>query len=121
MKWHHAGIQVQNLDESIQFYETVFGFQVEQYLMLPGEKIVFLKKGDIRIELIESEEFLVSFSSIHISWQVEDIEYWMGTLRDKGLHPAEGPYKLKNGWVTIFYKGLNNEVIELLQVNDSSA
>lgn len=28
----------------------------------------------------------------------------------------EGPYKLQNGWKTVFYEGPNIEVIEFLQV-----
>ncbi|QED49405.1 VOC family protein [Cytobacillus dafuensis] len=115
MKWHHAGIQVRNLEDSIQFYKRMFDFTIEQYLTLPGEKIAFLKKEDIRIELIEAEESLVPFSSIHISWQVEGLEIWMNKLRSKGLYPLEGPIKLENGWVTVFYEGLDHEVIELIQ------
>ncbi|MBS4190470.1 VOC family protein [Bacillus sp. FJAT-49705] len=115
MKWHHAGIQVRNLEDSIQFYKRMFDFTIEQYLTLPGEKIAFLKKEDIRIELIESEESLVAFSSIHISWQVEELEIWMKKLKSKGLYPSEGPIKLENGWVAVFYDGLDNEIIELIQ------
>ena len=31
----------------------------------------------------------------------------------------EGPYKLENGWETVFYEGPNQEVIEFLQVKPS--
>ncbi|MEH7342301.1 VOC family protein [Bacillus sp. JJ1532] len=118
MKWHHAGIQVRNLEEAIEFYESVFEFKIEQYLTLLGEKIAFLKREEIRIELIESEEKPSSLSSIHLSWQVEDVEEWIWKLSVKGLKLAEGPYKLKNGWDIVFYEGLNDEVIELIQVGE---
>ncbi|WNS74973.1 VOC family protein [Bacillus sp. DTU_2020_1000418_1_SI_GHA_SEK_038] len=120
MKWHHGGIQVRNLEEAIEFYETVFDFKIEQYLTLLGEKIAFLIKGEVRIELIESEEAPVPISTIHLSWQVEDVEEWVKKLSVNGLELSEGPYKLKNGWDVVFYEGLNNEVIELIQVGEGN-
>ncbi|MCJ7841909.1 VOC family protein [Lederbergia sp. NSJ-179] len=116
MRWHHAGIDVRNLDHSISFYESMFDFKMEQFLTLSGEKIAFLKNEDVKIELIELEDIPPPCHSVHIAWQVEDIESWMKRLRGKGLSSSEGPYKLKNGWVTVFYEGLDGEVIELIQV-----
>lgn len=117
MKWHHAGIPVSNLNESILFYKQKFGFSFEQYLTLQDEKIVFMRNEDVQIELIESEESPVPLHSIHTAWQVEDIEDWIGKLKIEGLYPSEGPYSLRNGWVTVFYEGPDHETIELIQVN----
>lgn len=117
MKWHHAGIHVQKLDEAISFYKRVFQFKIEQCLILPGEKIVFLEKGDIKIELIESEEGFRSFGSIHLSWQVEDVWDWIEKLRRYGCLPLEGPLDLGNGWTAVFFEGPNHEIIELIEVS----
>jgi len=115
MRWHHGGIEVGDLDNSIQFYESMFDFTIEQFLTLNGETIAFLKNEEVRIELIESEDISTLADSVHIAWQVDDIETWMKRLRGKGLSPSDGPYKLKNGWIAVFYEGLNGEVIELVQ------
>lgn len=119
MKWHHAGVQVKSLTESIEFYKELFGYRLEHYLHLPGERIAFLKIKEVKIELIESEE-QPNPGSIHLAWQVESIEEWMRKLEVNGLHPLEGPFNLKNGWITVFYEGPNHEVIELIQVKNSS-
>ncbi|WP_062105658.1 VOC family protein [Bacillus niameyensis] len=116
MRWHHSGIEVRNLDDSISFYERMFDFKIEQFLTWSGEKIAFLKNDDVRIELIEAENTPDLCHSVHVAWQVDDIESWMKRLDGKGLSPSEGPYKLKNGWITVFYEGLDGEVIELIQV-----
>jgi lactoylglutathione lyase len=115
MKWHHAGIPVSNLNDSIQFYKRMFGFNFKQYVTFQEEKIVFLRNESVQIELIESEENLVPFNSTHFAWQVEDAEEWIKKLKEKGLYPSEGPYNLRNGWVTVFYKGPDHEIIELIQ------
>ena len=117
MRWHHGGIEVGNLDNSIQFYESMFDLVIEQYFTLNSGKVAFLKKEDVRIELIESEDISALSNSVHLAWQVDDIEGWMMRLRVKGLPPSEGPYKLENGWIAVFYEGLDGEVIELVQSN----
>ncbi|WP_419393064.1 VOC family protein [Cytobacillus praedii] len=117
MKWHHSGVSVSHLQDSIQFYIQQFGFSFEQYLMFQEDKIAFLRNEDVRIELIESEESPRSLHSIHTAWQVEDIEDWIRQLKRKGLYPTEGPYTLSNGWITVFYEGPDHETIELIQVN----
>ncbi|MBY0123746.1 VOC family protein [Bacillus sp. S/N-304-OC-R1] len=117
MKWHHAGILVQNIDEAISFYEDIFEFKAEQCLTLPGEKIMFLKKGDVRIELIEPEEEFQRFSSIHLSWQVKGVGDWIEKLEKYGYLPSEGPLELDNGWTTVFFEGPNQEVIELIEIS----
>lgn len=114
MKWHHAGIEVENLERSAAFYEKIFGFKAGSCLKLGEEKIVFLACGSIVIELIENSEQTTGFSNLHLAWEVEDISYWMGHIEECGLKPLEGPYSLDSGETVIFYKGPDGEVIELV-------
>ncbi|HEY4554236.1 MAG TPA: VOC family protein [Bacillaceae bacterium] len=115
IRWHHAGIQVKDLHASTDFYISLFGFQLAQRISLPGEEIVFLEKGEIRIELIKSLDDGPSGNTIHIAWMVENLDEWIDRLQENGLSTAEGPLRLENGWTSIFYTGLNGEWIELLQ------
>jgi len=65
-KIHHSGITVKNLDESVRFYEDVFGFKkiggvdlrVEEEGDMKGVyiKIAFLKVGKDDLELLEYTE-----------------------------------------------------------------
>lgn len=115
MRWHHGGIEVGNLADSIQFYQYMFDFKIEELIKLNEEKIAFLTNEEVRIELIEAEDIQTQHNSVHLAWQVDDVESLMKRLREKGLPPSEGPYKLKNGWVVVFYEGLDGEVLELVQ------
>jgi lactoylglutathione lyase len=115
MKWYHAGIQVRDLQEGVQFYQNLFGFHSRKYFELPGEKILFLKRGEITIEIIEGEEALSPFHSVHMCWEVQSIDCWVEKLAAKGLFPSEGPLHLENGWRTVFYEGLNQEIIERME------
>ncbi|TYS17981.1 VOC family protein [Rossellomorea vietnamensis] len=113
MNWHHAGIEVENLERSSAFYEKIFGFKAGTCLKLGKEKIVFLACGSIVIELIENSEQNTG-SNLHLAWEVGDLFYWMDHLEECGLKPLEGPYSLDSGSTVIFYKGPDGEVIELV-------
>lgn len=117
MKWHHVGIHVQKMEESIRFYKECFDFSVEQSMELEGERIVFLQRDDIVVELVELEEKETTpeTKTIHFSWQVSDLSKWMEQLATSNLYPVEGPLVLNNGWTTVFYQGPNQEVIELIK------
>ncbi|MFT4413990.1 VOC family protein [Fredinandcohnia humi] len=120
MKWHHVGVEVENLDNVIAFYEDVFGFTTDTIMKLGDEKIAFLKKDGVQIELVEPEvqRGLLVNDLIHFSWEVTNLQEWITELRGKGIQPVEGPILLKNGWETIFYEGPNKEIIELIQVKE---
>lgn len=53
MRFHHIGITVNNLDESLEFYKSLFGFkEVKRFTKdgWDGEAII-LKLGKIKLEL----------------------------------------------------------------------
>lgn len=51
----HIGIAVQNLEESLNFYQDILGleFLKQETLESQGVKIAFLKVGESKIELLE--------------------------------------------------------------------
>lgn len=113
MKWHHVGLQVKDLETAVHFYREVFGFLVERRLNLAGEKIVFLRNGELRIELIQSGE--IGEPNMHTAWSVDQINPWLKKLERVGLRPTEGPIELPGGGRTVFYEGPNGEMIELVE------
>lgn len=118
MNWHHVGIHVTDLEKSIAFYESIFGFEVETRFEYDGESIVFLQKGHVRIELIKTEDQIMGEDRIHISWQVDNIHQWVESLGEKQVFPVDGPLFLDNGWQTVFFQGPDYEVIELIQLDN---
>ncbi|PPA70805.1 VOC family protein [Jeotgalibacillus proteolyticus] len=117
MKQHHAGIQVKNLFQSELFYVRNFGFIRETLFRLGSEKIIFLRKDDVRLEIIEDNEFISCSccSHTHFAWEVEGLDELMAALNEAGLQIEEGPFTLANGWKTVFYLGPDQELIELVE------
>ncbi|KGM45523.1 VOC family protein [Neobacillus niacini] len=117
MHMHHFGIEVKDLETSAAFYQKYIGLQEESSFLFSGEKIVFLKEKDFRLELISSSEQPTSNpSSVHLCFQVDSINEVIFRFNENGIFSIEGPYKLENGWETVFYQGPDNEVIEFIQI-----
>ncbi|MBM7585154.1 lactoylglutathione lyase [Bacillus pakistanensis] len=115
IKSHHIGIEVQNLEKSVEFYESIFNFKTVACFILENEKIVFLENNGVKVELIHSDSITTPTSTVHFSWEVDHLETMIETLSMHSLHPFEGPILLDNGWITVFYKGLDSEIIEIIQ------
>lgn len=111
MHFHHLGIEVPNLEKSISFYQKLFDFEVETRFSFMNEEIVFLASRDFPLELIESQE---EEKTVHICFEVPNLHEVMNQFHC--TQKLEGPYKLDNGWETVFYEGPNQEIIEFIQI-----
>ncbi len=114
MKLHHIGVEVESLDRAKEFYVKLFQMEEEHQLRFMDESILFLKNNDLRIELVENNQ---ASGEYHICFQVENLATWLQHVPSSSM---EGPYKLDNGWVTVFFQGPNGEMIEFLETNDNN-
>ncbi|OIU66383.1 VOC family protein [Rossellomorea aquimaris] len=114
MKLHHIGINVSSLERSKRFYQTHFGFKEEFTAVIGSEEIVFLKRDEEWLELIQDRDSASLQSRVHFAWETADLDVEIMRLARKGLEPVEGPVQLDNGWRAVFYKGPDGELIELI-------
>jgi catechol 2,3-dioxygenase-like lactoylglutathione lyase family enzyme len=56
--FHHGGVSVPDIDEAIDWYASVLGFELEKtfYIAPARTKAAMIRKGPLRIELFEPEE-----------------------------------------------------------------
>ena len=91
----HVGIAVKNLDESVQFYESL-GFKATGYEVVAEQKVkvAFLPCGDSELELLESTEPDGPIARFiekngpgiqHIAIRVDDIDKALEELKEKGV------------------------------------
>ena len=115
MRFHHFAIEVRDLETSIDFYREFIGLSEEGRISFNDEEIVFLVSNDFRLELISGGQQHVS-QDVHICFEVDNVHEVINRFSEKGIQAIEGPYKLKNSWETVFYKGPDDEVVEFLQI-----
>ncbi|QTD39525.1 VOC family protein [Sporosarcina sp. Te-1] len=114
MHFHHYGVNVRNLEQSVAFYQELLNLEIETSFTFMEEKIVFLISGKFRLELIETDE---AEKTIHLCFEVKDLLEVMNCLND--AKKLEGPYQLHNGWKTVFYEGPSREIIEFIQTTSA--
>lgn len=95
-KIDHIGIAVNNLEESLSFYEDALGLKVENIEEVTEQKVKvgFLDIGGVHLELLESitpdgpvAKFIEKRGEgiHHIAILVENIENSIDILKDKGV------------------------------------
>jgi len=102
----HIGIAVKNLDESIKFYENIFGLKCYAVEEVKDQKVktAFFQVGETKIELLESTETDGPISKFiekkgegihHIAFKTKDINSSLKELEEKNIslideHPRKG-------------------------------
>ena len=123
----HIGIAVKNLDESIKFYEKVFGLKCYAVEEVKDQKVktAFFKIGETKIELLESIEPDGPISRFiekkgegihHIAFKTKDINSSLKELEEKNIrlideHPRKGAEGLNIAF--LHPKAVNGVLIEL--------
>ena len=123
----HIGIAVKNLDESIKFYEKVFGLKCYAVEEVKDQKVktAFFKIGETKIELLESTAQDGPISKFiekkgegihHIAFKTKDINSSLKELEEKNIrlideHPRKGAEGLNIAF--LHPKAANGVLIEL--------
>jgi catechol 2,3-dioxygenase-like lactoylglutathione lyase family enzyme len=110
---HHIGIYVTDRDRSAAFYESILNIQSKNWLMWNGDELLFLSGDGFRLELLQSGP--IKTNTTHIAFSVPDVEEKIKNLKSRGILPADGPFHLVNGWITVFYEGPDGEEIEFIE------
>jgi methylmalonyl-CoA/ethylmalonyl-CoA epimerase len=99
IRLHHGAVSVPNLDESIDWYKNMLGFEVEQRFKIPGAAVEFamMKRGDLRVELFGAENSkpmeasqrqpntaFQTQGSLHFAFAVADVKSLAEDLRARG-------------------------------------
>lgn len=69
MKIHHIGIHVSSLEKAWREYVIKWGFQMVTGLTIEKEKLLFLRKGEVIVELVNGP---VSAQPIHLAISVSE-------------------------------------------------
>ena len=102
----HIGIAVKSLDESIKFYEEIFGLKCYGIEEVADQKVrtAFFQIGQTKVELLESTEAEGPIGKYiekrgegihHIAFAAKNLQSSLDELRSKGVklideHPREG-------------------------------
>ncbi|MDF2589457.1 MAG: glyoxalase [Anaerocolumna sp.] len=118
MKFNWCTIKVNNLEESIVFYEEIVGLELDQrYQAGPDKEIAFLGKGETKVELIKDEGIssVNIGSDISLGFEVNSVDEKIAFLKTRNI-TVKGDIIKPNPHVQFFYiKDPNGLTIQFVQ------
>ena len=126
---HHVGVVVPSIAETIPFYRDVLGYAVgpEHRLAEQRVKVVFITKGDSRVELLEPTDtesgvarFLTERGRAtlhHLCFEVSDLAGTLARLAAQGIELVDkAPRRGAEGMVAFLHpRAAGGVLIELLE------
>lgn len=101
--FHHGGVSVPSLDEAIDWYSRVLGFELEKrfYIEAGRSHTALVRKGSLRFEIFEVEGAAVlpedrrhppadlrTHGNKHVAFGVTDLENFLAEMQIKGADIA---------------------------------
>lgn len=128
-KLDHIGIAVDNLEESVKFYEETLGLKLQGIETVEDQKVkvAFLPVGDTEIELLEAtspDSPIAKFIEKkgqgvqHLAFRVENIEKALEEAKEKGIRLIDEKPRYGAGGAKIAFlhpKSTNGVLVELCE------
>ncbi|GIE30757.1 hypothetical protein Ait01nite_038020 [Actinoplanes italicus] len=127
VQWAHVGLNCRDQQATERFYRDVFGFRRARVVRAGGTDVVFLRQGDVHLELFDAagqqpETFDADGPQHpgmvrHLAFQVDDLEAFLaGAPGD--LDVSLGPLAFDEfipGWRTVWVKDPDGVIVEISQ------
>src|SRR5436190_15237750 len=83
-------LEVNNLEESLEFYSAVLGFEVDSSNLTADPPIASVKSGSLRVTLVQQiETMLKRGRGVHFVLGVTDVDDFYQRLRGKMIEISE--------------------------------
>ena len=109
----HIGLNVNNLDESLDFYRTWFGLEVIARWDDPAQ--AFIGNGSFTLGLMEIAEYdFQRYTLAHLAFPVTQAAFpgWVEKIHNSGLAIVAGP-KPQRGGETILFRDPSGNILEI--------
>ena len=116
-KIHKIALVTDDVEGSVKFYTETLGLEViERFSVEDDEDYVFLKAGDMILELMPKKSMEAEEGFHHISFRVDSVDASTQDLKDKGVPIEKEPFDAGAGGIRLgFFKGPNDMLLQLFQ------
>jgi glyoxylase I family protein len=123
----HVALNCQDLAATERFYTRHFGFRRARVVVLPDAQIVFIKSGDMYLELFQATTASPApppakdgpaWEGVrHLAFQVDNVDAKLAELGDAAT-VTFGPFNFHDfipGWRTVWIKDPDGNIVEISQ------
>jgi len=122
-KFDHCAFQVSNIDNAIDWYVKVLGFELlfKGDNFLENEVYAFLSYGESRLELIQdlSQEFVKPIIrkpfGPHLCLEVDSMQTALEIIKNNGIRIVKGPLEIENKEKWIYFADPDNNILEFIE------
>ena len=116
-KIHKIALVTDDVEGSVKFYTETLGLEViERFPVEDDEDYVFLKAGDMILELMPKKSMEAEEGFHHISFRVDSVDASAQDLKEKGVPIEKEPFDAGTGGIRLaFFKGPNDMLLQLFE------
>ena len=116
-KIHKIALVTDDVEGSVKFYTETLGLEIiERFAVEDDEDYVFLKAGDMILELMPKKSMQAEEGFHHISFRVDSVDASVQDLRDKGVPIEKEPFDAGAGGIRLaFFEGPNEMLLQLFE------
>ena len=118
-KIHKIALVTDDVEGAVKFYTQTLGLEIiERFPVEDNEDYVFLKAGDMILELMPKKSIQAEEGFHHISFRVDSVDTSVQALKDKGVPIEVEPFDTGVGGIRLaFFKGPNEMLLQLFERN----
>ncbi len=120
---HKIALVTDDVEGSVHFYTRTLGLRVvERFPNVDDEDFVFLKAGDMILELMPQKTMQADVGFHHISFKVGNVDESANGLKGSGVDIAVEPFDAEGTDIRLsFFNGPNDVLLQLFQRNSDPA
>ena len=114
---HKIAVVTDDVEGAVRFYTETLGLEVvERFANEDDEDYVFLKAGDIILELMPKKTMQAPAGFHHISFAVESVDASAQELEGKGVPMVKEPFDVGVGGIRLaFFEGPDQVPLQLFE------
>ncbi|WIM92815.1 VOC family protein [Actinoplanes oblitus] len=127
VRWSHVGLNCRDIAATEEFYRRRFGFRRARVIETGDGRVIFLRAGDVYLELFEAPGVAAHDAVAdgpgqpglirHLAFQVTDLDGWLAGAGDQ-LVITLGPLRFDEvipGWRTVWVRDPDGVIVEVSQ------
>lgn len=127
LHWSHVALNCRDQQATEDFYREWFSFERARVVPLGGEQIIFLRQGDVYLELFHTTAGTIKKPTVdgpqnagvvrHIAFQTDDLDAFLRRIGD-AVPVSLGPLSFENfipGWRTVWLIDPDGVIVEVSQ------